>query len=40
MYRDKFAPITGDGQNDTHGTSMDGWALNRCWEHGWWPESK
>ncbi len=40
MYRDKFAPIKGDGQNDTHGTSMDGWALNRCWEHGWWPDMK
>ncbi len=40
MYRDKAAPIRGDGQNDTHGTSMDGWALNRCWEHGWWPEGK
>ena len=39
MYRDKFAPIVGDGQNDTHGASMDGWALNRCWEHGWWPEA-
>lgn len=40
MYRDKSAPIVGDGQNQTHGTSMDGWALNRCWEHGWWPEYK
>lgn len=40
MYRDKSAPIVGDGQNQTHGTSMDVWALNRCWEHGWWPEYK
>lgn len=40
MYRDKHAPIVGDGQNDTHGTSMDGWALNRCWKHGWFPELK
>ena len=38
MYRDASAPILGDGQNDTHGTSMDGWALNRCWLHGWWNE--
>lgn len=38
MYRDKTAKIAGDGQNDTHGTSMDGWALNRCWMHGWWEE--
>lgn len=38
MYRDISAPIAGDGQNDTHGTTMDGWALNRCWKHDWWPE--
>lgn len=40
MYRDISAPIVGDGQNDTHGTTMDGWALNRCWKHGWWPDKQ
>lgn len=39
MYRDKKAPIQGDGQASTHGTSMDGWALNRVWDHGWWDET-
>lgn len=36
MYRNKREAIVGDGQASTHGTSMDGWALNRVWDHGWW----
>lgn len=36
MYRNKKTAIVGDGQASTHGTSMDGWALNRVWDHGWW----
>lgn len=33
LYRDKKKPI-----NDK--LSMDAWALNSVWEHGWWPKEK